>query len=191
MKQLAIITFFLWGIMGSIYGQKPIKIGKNIDYQVVAPFVNSVYVGDYIGFNIDLIDSIKIVKEPVNIDGKLFKNQIHCFSSKDFKFISFQELIEKNKPKYSPIFIFNGKVLISEYIYSFKMDENYLLALKYINSDELGYFNGDEQFTLVFILTKTQENLQRYRKISNPYPLANDSVEWEKHRLELQEWFRK
>jgi len=197
MKQLMLVIFFLGCGTTLFYGQK-YKIETGLNPQVTALFVNSVYVGNFESFciNSNEIDSIKVVREPIEIDGKSFKNQIHFFSSSQFKFISLQELLDnyrdKNKPLYSPIFIINETILTNNNVFSCKVDENYLLKVKCTNSDELGYWSGKESFTIVSILTKTPENIKRYEvSASSKYFGARDSVKLIERNRELQEYFIK
>ena len=187
MKQLLLITVCLLCGTTSFYGQD-CRIGKGLDTQTTALFINSVYVGNFHGFNIDSnkIDSIRIVQEPITIDGKSFKHQFHVLSSQQFNFVTLQELLEKyrdkNKPVYEPVFMINETVITKD-VLPFKIDENYLLKLKCINSDELGYWKGKESFTIVSILTKTPENVGQQEKRTSPkYLFARDSTEWEKQK---------
>jgi hypothetical protein len=193
MKQLILIIVLFWCCntpffgqkvgsrlqeSGTLFGQKvesgihtplgkKVRIGGlyKIDTQITALFVNSVYIGHFAGSCIDpnKIDSIKIMEKPVEINGKSFENQIHCFVSQEFRFVSLQELLEKyrhkDKPLYLPVFMINGTVLIGNNVLSFKVDESCLLELDCTNSDELGYWGGKERFTLVSISTHKPEKL--------------------------------
>lgn len=191
MKQLIVIFLCFCSI--SLYGQVP-KIGPGIDIQTTALFVNSVYVGHHAGFCTDFIDSIKIVKESIDIDGKIFENQLHCFSSIQFNFISFQELLEncrdENSSITSSIFILNGIIITDENVSSFKIDKNYLLSLKCLNSKDLAYWEGTESFLLISILTRTPENMQKQRESTFSNGLFDtESKKWTRKHTELKEWF--
>ena len=190
MKQLVLVVSCLcFGVVFS-YGQT-YRIG-GINNRTTAIFVNSVFVGSFDGFRVDYsndVDSVISVNEPVEINGKLFKDQYHYFCSKSFKFVSLQELPEKyrdeNKPLYPPVFMINEKILTRDNTLSFKIDENYIQKVICINSDELGYREGKEPFTIVSILTKTPENMRRYPPPSNIF--NRDSEEWKERNRGLVE----
>jgi len=198
MRKILIADFiiFLWCGTISIYGQDHIENGSHHSHSI-AIFINSEYIGAVGGENayLDLleIDSIIIGKKPLEIDGKSFEYQYYLLSSKQYKFISLQNLLEKykdkNAPLYSPVFMINEKVLTHDDVLSFKMDEDHILRFKCINSDELGYWKGTEPFTIVSILTETPENIERYGKqtSSNNWFIGLDSDEREKRNNELKE----
>ena len=61
----------------------------------------------------------------------------------------------------STVFIIDGVVLQGN-VPAFKVDENYILKVNRINSNELGYWNGKELFSIVSIFTKSEENIKRF-----------------------------
>ena len=90
MKRVTFLLFFSCGFLISIFSQtKLVKYRlPGIDFQQVALFVDTVYVGTPHGICLTSIDSLNIKKEPVEFNGKLFEGQLYLFCEPKYKLIS-------------------------------------------------------------------------------------------------------
>jgi hypothetical protein len=185
-KILSILCFVLCFTV--CYGQEKKKKIRftPVDFSRIALFVDSIYVGIPWGINPDSIDSMKMLEKPIKVNNELFEACIYLFSHPQKTLISLQEVIEKyiKGPIYTPIFMIDNRILKGN-AFSYKVEEDYILSVKHINSNELGYWENRKLFTIVSILTKTKENMEG--KLIDEDNLPGSTLE---ERKKLHEYFR-
>lgn len=143
---------------------------RNRDGTEFADYLNSEYVGDLLLISSTKVDSLKLIPGPLKIKGKEYKKAIQTFSKLPVdSLLSLEEI----KRKYvtgdtykNLIYFLNGSFIVGDPSL-IKIDKNYILKVNSFNSDVFESFQGkkDIKFTLVFIFTKTKENVKRSETI--------------------------
>lgn len=115
--------------------------------------------------NPKIIESINVVKKPIEIENKQYEGQIFIKTKASYhpKLVSLNDLKSKctNLGKASTLFMIDNKVIDENYDKYF-VDENYILQIiveKVENKAEKLKFN------LVKLLTRTEENIKESKKI--------------------------
>jgi hypothetical protein len=129
----------------------------------VAYFVDSIFIGcSAKGINPDLVESLNIVKKPITIEGITYENRIHISCKETPSLLSLSQVIEKylQTETYTPIFLINETFLTGN-ISSLKVDDNYILKVESINSDQFENIKNLDIFSIITIFTKTKENMKQ------------------------------
>lgn len=158
------------------------EIRGHAAHHEIAYYVDSVYIGTYLGIDVKSIDSIKVVKEPVEIDGKWFEASYYFYYKQKTNLILLKELVEKysKKPVTAPVYMVNGS-FIKGNVSTFRIDADFVLRVDFIHSCELGYYEEALPFTIVSILTKTEENEKKIKQSRMPFVSEEDIDVLKKH----------
>jgi hypothetical protein len=112
-----------------------------------------------------LIDSVNVVKQDIEIEGKKYFGRIHIQMKKDYnpKLISLTDLKLKytNLTNDSSVFMINDEFISGNYS-KYIVDENYILKIiveKISNKEENLHVN------IVRLLTRTEENIIKSKEI--------------------------
>jgi hypothetical protein len=139
------------------------------DYGNAAFFIDSVFIADPNGVNLDRIDSMKIDKDHnISINGIAYDHRIYLFSKDPVNLVSLKQVTDKyiKGDIYMPIYVLDDVFIVKDAA-SVKIDENFILKVNAINSDEFDSLdkNNSFKFTFIFIYTKTEANIARSKEI--------------------------
>ncbi len=161
-----IILLLLLTCVANVYCQKDIFYESQSNSNV-AWFVDSVFIGSYVGIDKDMVENLNVDKNPIKIDNKEYEGRFYISYKQPAIFLSLEDIKSKYiKEKIeSPIYLINGSFLTGD-ISNIKIDENYILKVKYLSSDEFQLPNKEKlKFSIVSIFTKTEENIKKNEKI--------------------------
>jgi len=142
-------------------------VNTNVSNRNPAYYINGKYISGTIikTINLQLIDSIKVVRRDVEIDGKNYYGQIYIQLKKNYnpKLISLADLKLKytNLTNTSSIFMIDNEIINGDYS-KYIVDENYILKIIVEMID-----NKEEnlQVNIIRLLTKTEENIKKSKQI--------------------------
>jgi hypothetical protein len=113
--------------------------------------------------NPQMIDSVYVVKEKINIDEKEYYGQVHIRMNADYKpeFITLTDLKAKysEQSKIPSIFMIDNDIINSDYN-KFLVDERFILKMEVQKID-----NEDLNISVIRLITKTKENIKKANEI--------------------------
>lgn len=139
---------------------------NNTDHQS-AYFINGKHSTESILRTIDpqFVDSIKVLKEEIEIEGKIYYGQLYIQMKKDYnpKLISLTDLKLKYKTQgnTSTIFMIDNDIIKGDYSKCI-VDEKYILR---ILVDKIENKEENLQVDIIRLLTKTEENIKKSKEI--------------------------
>lgn len=118
-----------------------------------------------VSINPELMESLKVIYKPVEIDSVKYEKQIHLIAKNNYfpKAISLPNLITKyytiGFKSDSLIFMIDGNVIHGDYN-TYEIDENNLLAVTWDSQNE-----GDKiKLQFVKLTTRSEENIKSFKK---------------------------
>ncbi len=174
MKTICSVLLFLCSLtvcfsqnVTSFIGQDTTKAYKEPGYPAI--FIDSVFFSDkcLVGINPRTISKIDIKKDSITIDGKPYGGSIYITLKEGRgEYYTLDELkkrfVKENLSQ--PILYMINNEFIKEEVQSYKIQKDYILKVNCIQSKEFEGF-ADTNFTIVQILTKTNENLSEAKKV--------------------------
>ncbi|MCH5715577.1 hypothetical protein [Niabella hibiscisoli] len=144
-----------------------ITIGPGKQARKTAYFLNDRFIKHslLVSTNPELMESLKVIYKPVEIDSVKYDRQIHLVAKNNYfpKAISLPNLIAKYYPlNYktdSLIFMIDGNIIHGDYN-TYEIDENNLLSVTWDGQNE-----GDKiKLHFVKLTTRSEENIKNFKK---------------------------
>ncbi len=141
--------------------------------------VNSIFVKDVIGFNLDsadvyrpslpftikginnpMDDSLVVTKIPFVINGVEYYRLFNISMDRTPEFITLEQIKEKYTPNIKPPYLFmvNDNFLTSD-LGSYRFDKDFVYFVRAISSYEFEGMKSYPEFTIIRIYTKTKRNI--------------------------------
>jgi len=148
-------------------GQDTVTVHKEPGYPAI--FIDSVFFSmeGIVGINPSTISKIDIKRDSIIIDGKPYHSRVYITLKEGTGVYYTLDELKKRFVKENlsqPILYMINNEFIKEEIQSYKIQKDYILKVNCIQSKEIEGFDNTN-FTIVQILTKTNENLSEAKKV--------------------------
>ncbi|MDR3062095.1 MAG: hypothetical protein LBU57_08295 [Dysgonamonadaceae bacterium] len=163
-----IFLFIIVNFSCNLYGQDDGFV-KNYEPINILCYADSIPIISSLGIDLENnVASFKSDLKKVIVDKKEYDGKFYFKLKQKANLISLKQICEKyiKEEIYTPIYLINGKFLKDD-ISAIKIDDNFILRVNHINSDNFDGFDQktSPKFTFILIFTKTKENLKRASEI--------------------------